>query len=63
MRDLEKLVELGREFAKPWKQATKVLAGLLIVAVIALIIVAFKRDNIVLKADFNNESEITQTQG
>ncbi len=63
MQDLEKVVELGREFAEPWKKATKVLAGLLVVAVVALLIVSFKHDNIVLKADFNNESEITQTQG
>lgn len=40
MRDLEKLVELGREFAKPWKQATKVLAVLLVASVIGLVVLA-----------------------
>ena len=63
MYDLEKLVDLGKEFAEPWKKATKVLAVLLVSAVIGLIFVSFKHDNILLKADFNNESEITQTQG
>lgn len=64
MRDLEKLVDLGREFAKPWKQATKVLSVLLVVAIGVLLMLAiFKQDNIVLQADFNNESEITQSQG
>lgn len=63
MQDLEKVVELGREFAKPWKQATKVLAGLLVVAITTLLIVALRHNNIVLKADLNSDSEITQTQG
>jgi hypothetical protein len=63
MQDLEKVVELGREFAKPWKQATKVLAGLLLCSIAALLIVALRHNNIVLKADFNSDSEITQTQG
>lgn len=63
MRDLEKLVELGREFAKPWKQATKVLAVLLVVSLIGLMIMSYKNGEILLKADFNNESEITQVQG
>lgn len=63
MRDLEKLVELGREFAKPWKQATKVLAVLLVASIIGLMIMSYKNGEILLKADFNNESEITQVQG
>ena len=40
MHDLEKLVDLGKEFAEPWKKATKVLAVLLVIAVLALIVVS-----------------------
>lgn len=63
MRDLEKLVELGREFAKPWKQATKVLAVLLVLAIVGLLCLAYRDNGILLQADFNNESQITQKQG
>ena len=63
MQDLEKVVELGREIAKPWKQATKVLAVLLVVAVIALIVVSWRESSITIEADYNNHSEISQTQG
>ena len=63
MQDLEKLVELGREIAKPWKQATKVLAVLLVVAVVALIVVSWRESSITIEADYNNHSEISQTQG
>lgn len=63
MQDLEKLVQLGREFAKPWKQATKVLAVLLVFAVIGLFLLAYRDNSVILKADLNSESQITQTQG
>lgn len=63
MQDLEKVVELGREFAEPWKRATKVLAWLLVLAVVGLFLLAYRDNSIVLKADLNSDSEITQTQG
>lgn len=63
MQDLKKLVDLGREFAEPWRKATKVLSVLLIITIVGLFVMSFKKDNILLKADFNNESEIIQTQG
>lgn len=63
MRDLEKIVELGREFAKPWKRATQLLSVLLVLLLIGLMILSYKNGEILLKADFNNESEITQVQG
>lgn len=63
MQDLEKVVELGREFAKPWKQATKVLTGLLVVAVVALIVVSWRKNTFTIEADYNTQSHIEQTQG
>lgn len=63
MQDLEKLVELGREIAKPWKQATKVLAGLLVASIIGLIILSCRDNSILLEADYNTHSEVVQTQG
>lgn len=63
MRDLEKLVELGREFAKPWKRATQLLAVLLVMAIIGLLCLVYRDNGILLQADFNNESQITQKQG
>jgi hypothetical protein len=63
MRDLEKIVQLGREFAKPWKRATQLLSILLVLLLIGLMILSYKNGEILLKADFNNESEITQVQG
>ena len=63
MQDLEKLVELGREFAEPWKKATKVLAWLLVVAVVALIVVSWRKNTFTIEADYNTQSHIEQTQG
>ena len=63
MRDLEKIVQLGREFAKPWKRASQLLSILLVLLLIGLMILSYKNGEILLKADFNNESEITQVQG
>jgi hypothetical protein len=63
MRDLEKLVELGREFAKPWKQATKVLAVLLVASIIGLVVLAYRDSSILLEADYNTHSEVLQVQG
>ncbi len=63
MQDLEKLVELGREFAKPWKQATRVLAVLLVASIIGLIILSCRDNSILLEADYNTHSEVMQVQG
>lgn len=63
MQDLQKLVELGKEFAEPWKKATKVLSVLLVITIVALLVSSYKKNQIVLEADFNHQSEITQTQG
>lgn len=63
MQDLEKLVELGRESAKPWKQATKVLAGLLAASIVGLIILSCRDNSILLEADYNTHSEVMQVQG
>lgn len=63
MRDLEKLVELGREFAKPWKRATQLLSVLLVLSLIGLFLLAYKDSKILLEADYNTHSEVTQVQG
>lgn len=63
MRDLEKLVDLGKEFAEPWKKATKVLSVLLVIAVLGLIVVTYRDNSITIQADYNTQSDITQTQG
>ena len=63
MRDLEKLVELGREFAKPWKRATRLLSVLLVLSLIGLFLLAYKDSEILLEADYNTHSEVTQVQG
>ena len=63
MKDVEKIVKLGREFAEPWRKATKVLSVLLFVAVFSLFLLAYRDNSIVLRADLNSDSQITQTQG
>lgn len=63
MQDLQKLVELGKEFAEPWKKATKVLSVLLAITIVALLVSSYKKNQIVLEADYNSQSEISQTQG
>ena len=63
MNDLNKIIELGKQFAEPWKKATKILSILLVVSVIALVFIACRGNNIHLQADYNENSEIAQTQG
>lgn len=63
MRDLEKLVDLGKEFAEPWKKATKVLSVLLVIAVLALIVVSWSKNTFTIEADYNTQSHVVQTQG
>lgn len=63
MRDLEKIVQLGREFAKPWKRATQLLSVLLVLSLIGLFLLAYKDSEILLEADYNTHSEVTQVQG
>ena len=63
MRDLEKLVELGREFAKPWKRATHLLAALLVLSLVGLFCLAYKDGAISFEADYNAHSEVLQVQG
>lgn len=63
MRDVEKIVKLGQEFAEPWRKATKVLSVLLVIAVFALIVISWRESSITIEADYNNHSEISQTQG
>ena len=60
MNDLDKIIELGKQFAEPWKKATKVLAVLLVISICALIILACRGSNIHLQADYNEHSEISQ---
>ena len=62
MRDLEKLVDLGREFAKPWKRATQLLSVLLALSLIGIFLLAYKDSEILLEADYNTHSEVTQVQ-
>lgn len=63
MRDVEKIVKLGREFAEPWRKATKILSVLLVLSLIGLIAVTLQKNTVTIQADYNTESEITQTQG
>ena len=63
MHDLEKLVELGREFAKPWKRAAQLLSVLLVLSLVGLFLLAYKDSEILLEADYNTHSEVTQVQG
>lgn len=60
MNDLNKVIELGKQFAEPWKKATKILSILLVVSMVALIIVACRGYDIHLQADYNENSEISQ---
>ena len=62
MYDLERLVDLGKEFAEPWKKATKVLAILLVAAVIGLIVVSWRKNTFTIEADYNTQSHVVQTQ-
>ena len=60
MNDLNKIIELGKQLAEPWKKTTKILSILLVVSIVALIIVACRGNNIHLQADYNEQSEISQ---
>lgn len=60
MNDLNKIIELGKQFAEPWKKATRLLALLLLISICSLIILACRGNNIHLQADYNEQSEISQ---
>lgn len=61
--DLEKIIELAKEIARPYKITMYILAVLLIASVIGNIYLATKEIEVNIEADQNSESVITQTQG
>lgn len=63
MNDLEKLIELSKVVSKPWVIATYVLAVLLFVSVLANIYVLVNGTEIIISADENMETSVTQIKG
>ena len=61
--DLEKIIELAKIIARPYKITTYVLAVLLIISLLGNIYLATQEVQVVLEADNNNESNVTQNQG
>lgn len=62
MNDLNKVIELGKQLAEPWKRATKVLSLLLVLTVLSLIFVVYNGSYVDFDASYNNNSEITQSK-
>lgn len=62
MNDLDKIIELGKHFAEPWKRATRVLSVLLLILVLVIAYMIYDSNHIDFSADFNNNSEIIQTK-
>lgn len=60
MNDLQKLIELAKIVAKPWVIATYVLSFLLLVSVLSNVYVLMNGTEVIITADENNESVITQ---
>lgn len=58
--DLEDLIRLSKEVAKPWKVTTLILAGLLALSIYGNISIAKKKAVINFSADSNVESTISQ---
>ena len=61
--DLEKIIELAKILAKPYKITSYILAVLLVLSLCGNIYLATQEVSVVIEADGNNESNITQTQG
>lgn len=59
--DLEKIIELAKILAKPYKIATYILTLLLIISVIGNIYLATQEVEVIFNADDNIESIISQT--
>lgn len=59
--DLEKIIELAKILAKPYKIATYILALLLSISVIGNIYLATQEVEVIFNADDNIESVISQT--
>lgn len=58
--NLEKLIKLSKEVAKPWKIATGLLSLLLLLSIVGNIILSTKKAVINFSADSNIESTISQ---
>ena len=61
--DLEKIIELAKEIARPYKITTYILAVLLVLSIAGNIYLATQEVEVVLEADENTESVINQKQG
>ena len=61
--DLEKIIELAKILARPYKITTYILAVLLIISLLGNIYLATQEVQVVLEADNNSESNVTQNQG
>lgn len=61
--DLEKIIELAKILARPYKITTYILAVLLLLSIAGNIYLATQEIEVVLEADENTESVINQKQG
>ena len=61
--DLEKIIELAKILAKPYKITTYILAVLLVISLFVNVYLATQEIEVVLEADQNTDSVINQSQG
>jgi hypothetical protein len=61
--DLEKIIELAKILAKPYKITSYILAVLLVISLLGNIYLATQEVEVVLEADQNTDSVVNQTQG
>ena len=61
--DLEKIIELAKILAKPYKITTYILAVLLVISLLGNIYLATQEVEVTLEADHNTESVVNQSQG
>lgn len=61
--ELENLIQLSKEVAKPWRIATYLLAFLLVLSVAGNVYLALNGGEVVIESDFNEHSTINQENG
>ena len=61
--DLEKIIELAKEIARPYKITTYVLGILLLVSILANVYLLSQPAVVTFEADNNTSSDVNQTKG
>lgn len=61
--DLDKIIELAKTIAKPYKVTTYILAVLLLISILANVYLLSQPAVVTFEADNNTSSDVNQTKG